>query len=161
MSNPSNVSFLNLISLTFILHFLNLLHGYFILIKYLDGIVGEVLFYVLKVCLGAVYVPSLHKVWVKVYSRMLRTIVPIAVALELKGSRGGHGEAAKERPTIRASYMFSPAQTMAFAQAAELAGEDRDELVELKSERIRTGEITKLTSSGKLNSNRTAATTVL
>jgi hypothetical protein len=92
---------------------------------------------------------------------MLRTIVPIAVALELKGSRGGHGEAAKERPTIRASYMFSPAQTMAFAQAAELAGEDRDELVELKSEKIRTGEITKPTSSGKLNSNRTAATTVL
>lgn len=116
------------------------------------GVVGEVLFFVLRQCLGPnVYLQSIHSVWVKVYSRMLRTIVPIAVALELKGNRTAAqtGEK-KERPAIRASYMFSQAQTMAFSQAAELAEEaDKDEMVELKSEKIRTGEITKVQGSTK------------
>lgn len=46
--------------------------------------------------------------------------------------------------------MFSQAQTMAFSQAAELVEEaDKDEMVELKSEKIRTGEITKVQGSTK------------
>lgn len=50
-----------------------------------DGVVGEVLFWALKRCLGeACYSAALHRAWVKIYSRMLRTIVPVAVSMELK-----------------------------------------------------------------------------
>lgn len=105
------------------------------------------MFYVLRQCLGQdVYIQSIHQVWVKVYSRLLRTIVPVAIALELKGNRSADGP--KERPTIRASYMFSQAQTMAFSQAQAAAGAseeepDKDDGIELKSEKIRTGENTR------------------
>lgn len=52
------------------------------------GIVGEVLFHTLRVCLGpTIYYQFLHRIWVKIYSRMLSTIVPIAVSLELKSIR--------------------------------------------------------------------------
>lgn len=51
-----------------------------------DGIVGEVLFFTLRETLGpSVYTMEIHKIWVKIYSRMLRTIVPVAVAMEMKG----------------------------------------------------------------------------
>jgi hypothetical protein len=54
-----------------------------------DGIVGEVLFWVLKQVLGATaYTAELHTAWIKIYSRMLKTIVPVAVALELKTTTG-------------------------------------------------------------------------
>eukprot|EP01038_Epipyxis_sp_PR26KG_P005052 gene5052-7053_t len=48
------------------------------------GIVGEVLFWALRNCLGdSVYTPECHFGWTKIYSRMLRTMVPVAVAHEL------------------------------------------------------------------------------
>ena len=52
---------------------------------YIDGIVGEVLFWSLKQCLGVqMYDMLAHQAWIKVYSRMLRIMVPMAVAHELK-----------------------------------------------------------------------------
>jgi hemoglobin-like flavoprotein len=49
------------------------------------GIVGEVLFWALKRVLGTeVFDAFLHIAWVKIYSRMLRTMVPVAVAHELQ-----------------------------------------------------------------------------
>lgn len=74
---------------------------------------------------------------------MLRIIVPTAVSCELKGLRDT--SAAVERPQLRASFMFSQAQTMAFSQSAAMAeaGAERDESVDLKSEKLRTGESTK------------------
>lgn len=105
-----------------------------------DAVVGEVLFYVLRQCLGPnVYMQDVHQVWVKVYSRMLKTIVPTAVDCELKGYR--HHSEPELRPHVRASYMFSHAQTLAFFQAASSADEsDKDANTELKSEKIRRGE---------------------
>ena len=50
----------------------------------LDGLVGEVLFWSIKLCVGEMYNPEVHLAWVKIYSRMLRTMVPVAVAYELK-----------------------------------------------------------------------------
>jgi hemoglobin-like flavoprotein len=47
------------------------------------GIVGEVLFYTVKRCIGAAYTPEVHYAWVKVFSRMLKYIVPKAVVFEL------------------------------------------------------------------------------
>lgn len=32
------------------------------------------------------YTPSLHRIWIKIYSRMLKTILPVAVSCELRGS---------------------------------------------------------------------------
>lgn len=48
------------------------------------GIVGEVLFYSLKACLGPEYDHPTHKAWVKIFSQMLMAIVPVAVTFEMK-----------------------------------------------------------------------------
>lgn len=47
------------------------------------GLVGEVLFYSLHHCLGPAYTVDVSKAWIKVFSRMLKYIVPKAIALEL------------------------------------------------------------------------------
>lgn len=99
------------------------------------GIVGEVLFWVLKHCLGpTVYTQSVHVAWVKVYSRMLRTIVPVAVGYEIKG-----GAAAKsthvDRSTIRDSFMFSDNRVTPMAEIQE---DDN----EVQSEKVRQAEST-------------------
>jgi len=47
------------------------------------GIVGEVLFHSVKTCIGPAYTPKVHMAWIKVFSRMLKAIVPTAVAFEL------------------------------------------------------------------------------
>lgn len=51
----------------------------------LDGVVGEVLFWAIRMCVGVeMYSYEVHQAWVKIYSRMLKTMVPVAVAHELK-----------------------------------------------------------------------------
>ena len=54
-----------------------------------DGIVSEVLFYTIRRCLGEAYDKEIHNVWVKVVSRMLKIMVPVAVAYEIQ-SGGVH-----------------------------------------------------------------------
>ena len=52
-----------------------------------DGVVGDVLFWTLRKVTGdAYYTLALHKVWVKIYSRMLKTLVPAGVAHEMRGA---------------------------------------------------------------------------
>eukprot|EP01039_Chlorochromonas_danica_P000648 gene648-703_t len=57
------------------------------------GLVGDVLFYTLKRCVGpSIYTSEAHQGWVKVISRMLHTMVPLAVAHEMKiGTRRTRG----------------------------------------------------------------------
>ena len=50
------------------------------------GLVGEVLFYSLRHCLGPAYTVDVSKAWIKVFSRMLKYIVPKAIAIELSTS---------------------------------------------------------------------------
>ncbi len=51
----------------------------------IDGVVGEVLFWSIRLCTGpSVYTYDVHQAWVKIYSRMLRTMVPLAVSHELR-----------------------------------------------------------------------------
>jgi hypothetical protein len=48
-------------------------------------VVGEVLFWSIKECIGEVaYTRETHRVWCKIISRMMFTMLPIAVAFELK-----------------------------------------------------------------------------
>ena len=47
------------------------------------GIMGDVLFWTLKYCLGTQYNSIMHFAWVKIFSYMLRIIVPVAVADEI------------------------------------------------------------------------------
>mmetsp|Transcript_417 Transcript_417/g.706 ORF Transcript_417/g.706 Transcript_417/m.706 type:complete len:226 (-) Transcript_417:1614-2291(-) len=48
------------------------------------GMVGEVLLFAIKTCVGPdVYTETVHNGWAKIYSKMLNTIVPMAVAFEL------------------------------------------------------------------------------
>lgn len=52
---------------------------------FIDGIVGDVLLWTIRACVGPqIFDPTTHYAWVKLYSRMLRTMVPCAVAHELK-----------------------------------------------------------------------------
>jgi len=49
------------------------------------GIVGEVLFWALRFVIGnETYTDTTHSAWVKIYSRMLRIIVPAAISWELQ-----------------------------------------------------------------------------
>ena len=97
----------------------------------LDGIVGEVLFWVLKRCVGArVYSQSVHVAWVKIYSRMLRTIVPVAISYELKG---GKSKANIERFSSHDMNMFT---SMNGSSAPTDMGEDEV----LESEKVRSAE---------------------
>lgn len=49
------------------------------------GIMGEALFWALRMTLGdSVYTIDAHRVWVRIYSRMIRVIVPVAVAYEMR-----------------------------------------------------------------------------
>lgn len=50
------------------------------------GILGEVMFWTLEKCLGTSYTPELHRSWVKIFSQMLKVIIPIAIHHELKNN---------------------------------------------------------------------------
>ncbi len=68
---------------------------------------GDVLFWVMQRVLGRdAYNLQLHLAWVKIYSRMLRTIVPVAVAMELKD-----GSAQVSRLTVHETKMFEESQS--------------------------------------------------
>ena len=76
-----------------------------------DGVVGDVLFWTLRKVMGeAYYTLELHKVWVKIYSRMLKTLIPAGVAHEMRGEDGA---------TVKrdVSAMFSECPTTAVSQA--------------------------------------------
>ena len=49
-----------------------------------DGIFGECLFWVLKLTLGPEYDATTHMGWVKIFSRVLRAMVPVAIEYELE-----------------------------------------------------------------------------
>lgn len=60
--------------------YLNYIYNVF----YADGIMGEVLFWTLHKCLGPdVFNDNIHLIWVKILSRILKHMVPVAVAFEL------------------------------------------------------------------------------
>ena len=42
------------------------------------GIVGEVLCYTLRQCLGTAYTPNAHFTWVKILSKILAVMVPVS-----------------------------------------------------------------------------------
>jgi len=47
------------------------------------GIVGEVLFWTLRQCLGPDYDTPTHRAWVRIFCKMLEVLVPLAVAFEM------------------------------------------------------------------------------
>lgn len=50
-----------------------------------DGLIGDVLFWSLARCVGQeLYTDEVHQAFIKIMSRMLRTMVPLAVAFELR-----------------------------------------------------------------------------
>jgi len=97
-----------------------------------DGVVGEVLFYVLKKVIGIDYYNShLHLAWVKVYSRMLSIIVPTAVSLELQTGSSYQ----LKRLSMSDSLMFED------SKSNEKTGES-EEVEKLQSEKVRLAEPT-------------------
>lgn len=49
-----------------------------------DGVFCEVLFYVLRLTLGDDYNATAHIGWVKIFSRILRIVIPVVVDYELE-----------------------------------------------------------------------------
>jgi hemoglobin-like flavoprotein len=69
------------------------------------GVVGDVLFFVIKACVGpAAFTPEIELAWIKVYSQMLQNIVPLAVTYERKGLHQGHVK--------RSRYIVESSKTM-------------------------------------------------
>lgn len=65
-----------------------------------DGIFGECLFWVLKLIVGPEYDAVTHMGWVKIFSRVLKVMVPIAVQYEIDNK-----ESMKNRIASRHSAM--------------------------------------------------------
>jgi len=96
------------------------------------GVVGEVLFYVLRLCLGPlVYTYDVHRAWVKVYSRMLKIIVPVAISYEIKSGP----KLQEKRFGARNSSIFT--ENNPGKQSSTVSGSDGDEDDNLKSEHLR------------------------
>ncbi len=64
------------------------------------GIVGEVLFYSLKKVLGSEYSKEVHRAWIKIFSRMLKIMVPVAVAFELKSGAAQSDRFSEQSSTL-------------------------------------------------------------
>jgi hypothetical protein len=45
---------------------------------------GEALIFTIRKCGGDAYTPAAHQGWVKVYSRILGTIIPVVVRFEIE-----------------------------------------------------------------------------
>lgn len=83
-----------------------------------DGLLGDVLFWALERCVGEdIYNHEMHIAWVKIYSRMLRTMVPMAVAHEL---RNGSAQA-KRMSTYFGTYALSNSRTVSEESAAHVS----------------------------------------
>jgi len=84
------------------------------------GIVGEVLFWSLRKCLGEeVYNTTLHRIWIKLFSQMLSIIIPIAVQYEVTDGRG------QERRFIIKNIPLSEQENLAILRTEEFGhGED-------------------------------------
>lgn len=49
-----------------------------------DGLIGEVLFWTFRKCLGdEIYHVFVHSAWVKIFSQMLKILIPLAISYEL------------------------------------------------------------------------------
>jgi hypothetical protein len=76
------------------------------------GIIGEVLFWALQQCLGPEGYPlQVHGAWVKLFSAMLKVIVPKAVHIELRDKSG----AQKRRACTFETYAYDESHEADFA----------------------------------------------
>jgi hypothetical protein len=122
----------------------------------IDGIVGEVLFWALRHCLGnPSYTPEVHNAWVKVYSRLLREIVPEAVRLELNldetksNTKAGGRVVPPPRDTSREMSSLSTAELPLLELYRSLHENTDDETLVLESDLIlkKTAEYAKTSAS--------------
>lgn len=51
------------------------------------AIIGEVMFWTLKLVLGSNYDVPTHEAWVKIFSQMLSVMVPLSISYELKNNK--------------------------------------------------------------------------
>jgi len=47
------------------------------------GVVGEVILWTLRYCLGDDYTPEIHLCWLRILCRMLKVMIPVAVKFEM------------------------------------------------------------------------------
>ena len=85
------------------------------------GIVGEVLLWTLRSCLGPGYTQEAHIAWVRILCRILKVMAPIAVAFEMQNGR------AQEARMLEIQYAQShggttPAPSTTVVTAIKLGG---------------------------------------
>lgn len=94
-----------------------------------DGIVGDVLFWTLRRVLGSDYfTPALLRIWIKIYSRMLKSIMPVAVVCELNAEKEGANGVVRQDVAAK-MFPFHAASKLPY---------DQDDLIPLESQKILT-----------------------
>ena len=96
----------------------------FSLYLYIDGIVSEVLFWTIRRCLGEAYDKTIHNIWVRIVSRMLKVMVPVSVAYEIQ-SGGVHQ---KSRISEMSRISAGPSRTSAGPSGGSQATEGEEEM---------------------------------
>lgn len=81
------------------------------------GVIGEVLFWSLQKILGDAYTRRVEEAWTKVFSSMLRIIVPIAVAFE-------RDEGRFKRAAVTRAQAMSTFRNSAMGRTGRHAGMD-------------------------------------
>eukprot|EP01033_Poteriospumella_lacustris_P017370 gene17370-biopygen7802 len=85
------------------------------------GIFGECLFWVLKLTLGPEYDAMTHMGWVKIFSRVLKAMVPVAIEYEIENK-----ESMKSRVTSRFQALTSTLDRQASSKANTLSATSDD-----------------------------------
>lgn len=76
---------------------------------HVDGIFGECLFWVLRLTLGTdVYDMTAHLGWVKIYSRILGIVIPIAIRYELENQESIQEKTQKRFQGFTTSHWNAP-----------------------------------------------------
>lgn len=89
---------------------------------YSDGIFGECLFWVLKLTLGPEYDAMTHMGWVKIFSRVLKAMVPVAIEYEIENK-----ESMKSRVTSRFQALTSTLDRQASSKKANTLSATSDD----------------------------------
>lgn len=94
------------------------------------------LFFALRLCLGPlVYTYDVHRAWVKVYSRMLKIVVPIAISYEIQSGSKMQIERFGVHSSTADSNQLLGVKSKTLSSGAD--NED-DNYVNLTSEQMRT-----------------------
>jgi hypothetical protein len=117
------------------------------------GIMGEVLFWALRKCLGEIFNTAAHLVWVKILSTMLRHMVPVAVAYELK-TKGVNQKARLQKITLFEGITDDRSSSKPYlcsnSTKISCSGPNRSRIIPVSSCHVASGEASRRGSQSRI-----------